>query len=90
MSIESDVADTWDRNKNDNDHYSQAGALFRKVMTDQQRANTVSNFVGALKGVSGPKKKEILMRQLDHFYKADKELAVMVAKDSGSNIPQNK
>ncbi len=83
MSLESDVADTWDRNKNDNDHYSQAGALFRKVMTDQERANTVANFVGALKGVSGPKKKEILMRQLDHFHKADKELAQMVAKGLG-------
>jgi len=87
MSLESDVADTWDRNKNDNDHYSQAGALFRKVMTDQERANTVANFVGALKGVSGPKKKEILMRQLDHFHKADKELAVLVAKGLGIKYP---
>ncbi|MCK7537371.1 MAG: hypothetical protein MZV63_43640 [Marinilabiliales bacterium] len=26
-------------------------------MTDQERANTVSNFVGALKGVSGPKRR---------------------------------
>ncbi len=57
MSIESDVADTWDRNKNDNDHYSQAGALFRKVMTDQERANTVANFVGALKGVQDRKRR---------------------------------
>ncbi len=87
MSLESDVADTWDRNKNDNDHYSQAGALFRKVMTDQERANTVANFVGALKGVAGPKKKEILMRQLDHFHKADKELAQLVAKGLGIKYP---
>lgn len=87
MSLESDVADTWDRNKNDNDHYSQAGALFRKVMTDQERTNTVANFVGALKGVSGPKKKEILMRQLDHFHKADKELAALVAKGLGIKYP---
>jgi catalase len=90
MSLESDVADTWDRNKNDNDHYSQAGALFRKVMTDQERANTVANFVGALKGVSGPKKKEILMRQLDHFHKADKELAILVAKGLGIKFPPAK
>lgn len=90
LSIESDVADTWDRNKNDNDHYSQPGTLFRKVMTDQERANTVSNFVGAMKGVSGPKKKEILMRQLDHFYKADKELAMLVAKGLGIKYPPKK
>jgi len=87
MSLESDVADTWDRNKNDDDHYSQPGTLFRKVMTDQERANTVANFVGALKGVTGPKKKEILMRQLGHFYKADKELAMLVAKGLGIKYP---
>jgi catalase len=43
--------------------------------------------VGALKGVSGPKKKEILMRQLDHFHKADKELAMLVAKGLGIKYP---
>jgi catalase len=90
MSLESDVADTWDRNKNDNDHYSQAGALFRKVMTDQERTNTVANFVGALKGVTGPKKKEILLRQLDHFHKADKELALKVAEGLGIKWPPTK
>ena len=90
MSLESDMADTWDRNKNDNDHYSQAGALFRKVMTDKERANAVANFVGALKGVSGPKKKEILMRQLEHFHKADRELAQMVAKGLGIKFPPAK
>jgi catalase len=90
MSLESDVADTWDRNKNDNDHYSQAGALFRKVMTDQERTNTVANFVGALKGVTGPKKKEILLRQLDHFHKADKELALKVAEGLGIKWPPSK
>lgn len=87
MRLDSDLADTWDRNKNDDDHYSQPGTLFRKVMTDKERANTVANFVGALKGVSGPKKKEILMRQLDHFHKADKELAMLVAKGLGIKYP---
>jgi len=90
MALDSDVADYFDRNKNDNDHYSQAGALFRKVMTDQERANTVGNLVCALKGVSGPKKKEILMRQLEHFHKADKELAQLVAKGLGIKFPRAK
>jgi catalase len=52
-------------------------------MIDQEKQNTINNFVGALKGVSGPKKKEIILRQLDHFYKADKELALKVAKGLG-------
>jgi len=49
-------------------------------MTEQQRMNTVSNFVCSMKGISGPKKKEIITCQLNHFYKADKELAKSVAK----------
>lgn len=58
-----------------------------KVMNDQARQNTVNNFVGALKGVKGSKKKEIIMRQLGHFHKADKELAVLVAKGLSVKYP---
>jgi catalase len=87
MALESNMADYYDRNKDDNDYYTQPGALFRKVMTDQERQNTVNNFVGALKGVKGPKKKEIIMRQLGHFHKADKELALLVAKGLGVKYP---
>lgn len=83
MKLDSALADTWDRNENDDDHYSQPATLFRKVMTDEQRRNTVSNFVGSLKGVTGPKKKEILTRQLDHFRKVDKELAMEISKGLG-------
>jgi catalase len=80
VKLDSNIADTFNRNENDDDHYSQPGILFRKVMTDAEKQNTINNFVGALKGVAGPKKKEIILRQLDHFYKADKELALKVAK----------
>jgi catalase len=83
MKLDSNVADTYDRNKNDDDFYTQPGLLFRKVMNDQEKRNTINNFVGALKGVTGPKKKEIITRQLNHFYKADKELALKIAKGLG-------
>jgi catalase len=83
MKLDSTIADTWDRNENDDDHYSQPATLFRKVMTDEQRKNTVSNFVSSLKGVTGPKKKEILTRQLDHFRKVDEELAKEIARGLG-------
>ncbi|OFY65165.1 MAG: catalase [Bacteroidetes bacterium RBG_13_43_22] len=82
MKLDSNIADSYDRNKGD-DHYTQPGNLFRKVMTEKERKNTVSNFVGSLKGVSGPEKKEIIMRQLNHFYKADKGLALEIAKGLG-------
>jgi len=90
MALESDTADYYDRNRNDDDHYSQPGALFRKVMTDSERANTVANLVCALKGVSGPKKREILLRQLDHFHKADKDLALQLAEGLGIKYPPEK
>jgi catalase len=83
MKLDSNIADTYNRNENDDDHYSQPGTLFRKVMNEQEKQNTISNFVKALKGVTGPKKKEIFTRQLDHFYKADKELALKIAKGLG-------
>ena len=80
LKLDSDIADIYDRNENDNDHYTQPGILFRKVMTDSERKNTVGNFVGAMSGISGSKRDEIIQRQLSHFYKADKDLALSVAK----------
>lgn len=80
LKLDSNIAETYDRNKNDDDHFSQPGTLFRKVMTAQQKKNTINNFVNALSRVSGPKRKEIILRQLNHFYKADKNLAVEIAK----------
>lgn len=83
MKLDSNVADTYARNENDDDHFTQPGLLFRKVMTEEQRKNTISNLVCSMKDIAGPKRKEIITRQLDHFYKADKELALSVAKKLG-------
>ncbi len=86
VKLDSDIADSYDRNKNDDDHFTQPGLLFRKVMNDQQRKNTVSNIVGAMKGIESKKRNEIIQRQLSHFYKADKELALSVAKGLNFNF----
>ena len=83
VKLDSTVADTYDRNENDDDHYTQPGNLYRKVMTNKEKQNTVSNLVGSLKEVTGPKKKEIILRQLNLFYAVDKELAQQVAKGLG-------
>ena len=83
MKLDSTLADYYDRNENDDDHFTQPGTLFRKVMNDQEKQNTINNFVSAMHGIAGPKKKEIIERQLGHFYKADKELAIKVAKGLG-------
>lgn len=83
LPLYSDVADTWDRNANDDDHYTQPGELFRKVMTEQQRQNTINNLIGAMSGVTGPKREEILQRQLGHFKKMDAQLAQTLASGLG-------
>lgn len=83
LKLDSDIADSYPRNENDDDFYTQPGLLFRKVMTEQERANTVSNLVGAMSGISGEKRNEIIQRQLEHFLKADEELARLVAQGLG-------
>ncbi|KPK87861.1 MAG: catalase [Bacteroides sp. SM23_62_1] len=83
FKMDSNMADSYDRNENDDDHYSQPGNLFRKVMTDRERQNTVNNFVSSMKGIEGPKRMEIIHSQLSHFYKVDKELASSIAKGLG-------
>ena len=86
LKLDSDIADTYDRNENDDDFYTQPGLLFRKVMTEQERKNTIGNFVGAMSGISGEKRNEIIQRQLNHFYKADKELVDKIARGLSLNF----
>jgi catalase len=61
--------------------FVQAGALYRKVMTDEDRAHLISNIVGHLKNAQ----KRIQLRQTSLFYKADKEYGERVAKGLGLN-----
>ncbi len=56
-------------------NYTQPGNLFR-IMSPQDQQNTINNIVGAMKGISGPKRDEIVMRQLCHFFRADVRLGM--------------
>ena len=88
MKVDSNVADWFDRNQNDDDHYTQPGMLFRNAMNDTDRKNLVSNVVGAMKGISGPKKNDIINRQLCHFFRADMQLGMGIAKGLGVNADE--
>jgi len=59
--------------------FVQAGALYRKVMTDTDREHLVANIVGHLKGAQ----KRIQLRQTALFFKADAEYGEKVAKGLG-------
>jgi len=83
----SSVADWYDRNgQGDNDHYTQPGILFSKVLNDYERHNLISNIVGAMSGINGEKKEMIINRQLCHFFRADIKLGMAVAKGLGVNV----
>ncbi len=87
LPLESTLADWYDRNgEGENDHFSQPGLLFNKAMNDYDRHNLVSNIIGAMSGISGPKKDTIINRQLCHFFRADTKLGTAVAMGLGVNI----
>jgi len=67
-----------------NDDFVQAGNLFRKVMTDKDRANLIGNIVAHLGGAQ----KRIQMRQAALFFKADPDYGRGVAKGLGLNVKE--
>jgi catalase len=86
--LDSTEANWFDRNApGDDDHYTQPGDLFR-LMSDQDKKNTINNIVGAMKGIETAKKDEIINRQLCHFFRADVNLGMGVAKGLGVNPDQ--
>lgn len=89
MQLDSMTADWFDRNAGDNDHYSQPGMLYRNVMTAQDRKNLVSNIVGAMSGITGPKRADIINRQLCHFFRADIGLGMAIAAGLGIQVDEN-
>ncbi|MBI5914296.1 MAG: catalase [Bacteroidetes bacterium] len=87
--LDDTLADWYDRNaEGENDHYTQPGILFDQVMNEQEKRNTISNIVGAMSGISGPKRGEIINRQLCHFFRASVPLGLGVAKGLGVNVEE--
>jgi len=68
------------------DDFVQAGDLYRKVMTDTDRANLVGNIVSHLSGAQ----KRIQKRQTALFYKADAEYGTRVAEGLGLDVGEIK
>ena len=86
--LEDTIADWYDRNSKvgDNDHYSQPRALFRDVMSKEEQDNTINNTIGAMSGISGPKREVIINRQLCHWFRMDEEFGMRIAKGLGVDI----
>ena len=86
MKLESNIADWFDPNGKDNDHYTQPGMLYRNVLNEQDRENLVSNIINSMTGISGEKKDEIVNRQLCHFFRMDIQLGATIAKGLGVTL----
>jgi catalase len=83
-TVDSNVVDWYDRNaEGENDHYTQPGIFYRQVLSDQDKKALVSNIVGSMSGISGPKRSEIINRQLCHFFRADIGLGMAIAQGLG-------
>lgn len=86
LEMQSVIADWYDRNcEGENDHYTQPGNLF-KIMTPEQQQNTIHNIIAAMSGIEGPKKSEIINRQLSHWYRVDGRLGAAVGDGLGVDV----
>lgn len=84
--LENNVAGWYNRNaEGENDHYTQPGNLYR-LMEPEQQQHLVNNIVGAMSGIDGSKKLEIINRQLCHWFRADPRLGMGVAQGLGISI----
>ena len=84
LTLDSNVADWYSRNaEGENDHYSQPGIFYREVLSKEDKKSMVSNIVGAMNGITGPKRAEIINRQLCHFFRADVGLGIAIAQGLG-------
>jgi catalase len=85
MQLDSLLGGWYDRNApGEDDHYTQPGLLFNKAMNDYDRHNLISNIVGDMSNITGDKKDKIINRQLCHFFRADVQLGIAIAK--GLNV----
>lgn len=90
--LESNIAGHFDRNaaaSRDDDHFTQPGDLYR-LLDAEQKTNLVNNIVGSMSGIEGPKRDEIIKRQLCHFSRADREWGERVAKGLNFDISEFK
>lgn len=89
QTLDSITADWYDRNApGEDDHYSQPGLFYNKVLNNSEKEHLVNNIVGAMKGIGSEKRDEIINRQLCHFFRADVKLGMAIANGLGVNVDE--
>jgi catalase len=78
-------ADRYDHRVGNEDYWSQTGNLYRLISADAKQ-RLIDNIAGAMQGVP----REIQLRQLRHFYKADTAYGEGVARAVGIDASELK
>lgn len=90
MELDSNIADWYSRNaEGENDHYTQPGIFYRETLSAQDKKNLINNIVGAMSGIAGPKRADIINRQLCHFFRADIGLGMSIAQGLGVTVDES-
>ncbi|WP_374330722.1 catalase [Soonwooa sp.] len=87
--LDSNHVANFNRNENDDDHYTQPGLLYTKAMNADDRNAMINNIISSMSGISGPHRDLIINRQLCHFFRANIELGMRVAQGLQINIDAN-
>jgi len=77
--IDSNIMDIFNRNENDDDHYTQPRWFYNNVLKDNEREALLKNIIDSMRYIGSPKREEIIQRQLGHFYLIDKEFSHQIA-----------
>ncbi len=80
LLLDSNQMDTFNRNENDTDHYSQPRWLYHTVMTPREQTSLINNLIESMRNIGSSKREEIIVRQLNHFYLIDNEMAMRIAE----------
>ncbi len=79
LVLDSNIAEIFNRNENDDDHYTQPRWLYHTVFSDRDRQSVIKNITDSMKYIGGPKREEIILRQLNNFYLIDNDFANKIA-----------
>ena len=58
-------------------------------MNDGARNSLIKNIIGSMNRIEGPKREEIINRQLCHFFRANIDLGMKIAQGLQVNINAN-
>ncbi len=75
--------------ENENDHFTQAGHFYAKMLNTVQREKLAENIIASMQQIEGPRRERIIGRQLCHFFRADIALGIRIAAGLNFNIDEN-